>query len=89
MEITEQVPAAQQLGDTTQFNADAYKTLPDASAEDLVQKLPGVIIEDGKVQAQGEDVKEVLVDGRPFFGNDPTAALRNLPAEVIDKIPGF
>ena len=36
-----------------------------------------------------EEVKEVLVDGKPFFGNDPNAALKNLPAEVISKIQVF
>lgn len=86
VEVVGEVVPAIQKGDTTEFNADAYKTLPDASAEDLVAKMPTVVVENGKVQAQGEDVKEVLVDGRPFFGNDPTAALRNLPAEVIAKI---
>ncbi|RMG88665.1 MAG: TonB-dependent receptor, partial [Bacteroidetes bacterium] len=89
VEIKGKIPMAEQRGDTTQYNASAFKTLPDASAEELVEKMPGMVIENGKVQAQGEDVKEVLVDGRPFFGNDPTAALRNLPAEVIDKIQVF
>ena len=51
--------------------------------------MPTVEIENGSVQAQGEDVRRVLVDGKPFFGNDPTAALKNLPAEVIDKIQIF
>lgn len=86
VEVTEKIPLATQDGDTTSFNADAFKVLKDASAEELVEKMPGVVIQDGKVQAQGEDVKQVLVDGRPFFGNDPTAALQNLPAEVIQKI---
>lgn len=89
VEITGKIPLAEQKGDTTQFNADAFKTLSDASAEDLLKKMPGVVVENGKVQAQGEDVKEVLVDGKPFFGNDPTAAIRNLPAEVISKIQVF
>ena len=89
VQVTEKLPLAQQLGDTTQYNADAFKTLPDASAEQLIEKMPGVIVDGGKVQAQGEDVKQVLVDGKPFFGNDPTAALRNLPAEVISKIQVF
>ena len=89
VEVTEKIPMATQLGDTTQYNADAFKTLKDASAEELVEKMPGVVIQNGKIQAQGEDVKEVLVDGRPFFGNDPNAALKNLPAEVIDKIQIF
>lgn len=76
-------------GDTTQFNASAYKTNPDANVEDLVTKMPGIVIQDGKVQAQGEDVKKVLVDGRPFLGDDPNAALKNLPAEVVQNIQVF
>ena len=87
--VKEKAPIAQQLGDTTQYNASSFKTLPDADADELVQKMPGVMIQDGKIQAQGEDVKQVLVDGKPFFGNDPMAALKNLPAEVIDKIQVF
>ena len=87
--VKEKAPIAQQLGDTTQYNASSFKTLPDADADELVEKMPGVVIQDGKIQAQGEDVKQVLVDGKPFFGNDPMAALKNLPAEVIDKIQVF
>lgn len=86
VQVTEKTPTATQDGDTTSFNADAFKVMKDASAEDLVNKLPTVRTEDGKLQAQGEDVARVLVDGRPFFGNDPTAALKNLPAEVVQKI---
>ncbi len=89
VEVREQLPLATQEGDTTSYNADAFKTLPDANAEDLVGKMPGVNLENGRVTAQGENVQEVLVDGRRFFGNDPTAALRTLPAEVISKIQIF
>ncbi len=80
---------AQQLGDTTQFNANAFKTNPDASAEDLVTKMPGVTSENGSLKVNGEDVKKVLVDGKPFFGDDPNTAIKNLPAEVVDKIQVF
>ncbi len=83
--VGQQVPALQ-MGDTTQFNAEAFKTNPDADAADLVRKMPGVSLQNGRIQAQGEEVQEVLVDGRRFFGNDPNAALRNLPADVVDKI---
>jgi hypothetical protein len=34
----------------------------------------------------GEDVKNVLVDGKEFFGNDPKVATRNLPADAINKV---
>ncbi|HNE92826.1 MAG TPA: outer membrane beta-barrel protein [Chitinophagaceae bacterium] len=74
-------------GDTTEFNAGSFKTKPNATAEDLLKKLPGVQVEkDGSVKAQGQTVKRVLVDGKRFFGDDPTTATRNLPTDVIDKV---
>lgn len=77
------------LGDTTQINADAYKVNRDATTEDLLTKMPGVTTTGGTLKVNGEEVKEVLVDGKPFFGSDPSAAIKNLPAEVIDKIQVF
>lgn len=87
--VSERAVPMVQKGDTSEFNANAFKVNKDANADDLVQKMPGVTVTDGRVQAQGEDVRRVLVDGRPFFGNDPNAALRNLPAEIIDKVQVF
>ena len=77
---------AVQKGDTTVMTADAFKVTQDANAEDLVKKMPGITVENGSVKARGEDVSQVLVDGKPFFGDDPSVALRNLPAEVIDRV---
>lgn len=87
--VTEQQLRAQQKGDTSQFNAGAFKTNPDASAEDLVNKLPGVTSDNTGVKVNGENVQQVYVDGKPFFGTDPSLALKNLPAEIIDKIQVF
>lgn len=84
--VTESPAPATQKGDTTEFRAGAVKTSKDATAEDLVQKLPGVTMENGQIRAHGQQVQQVLVNGRPFFGSDPTAAMRNLPAEVVDRI---
>ena len=79
----------EQKGDTTLFNADAFKTMKDASAQTLIEKLPGVLSQDGSLQAQGEAITQVLVDGKPFFGGDVNTALQNLPAEVIQGIEIF
>jgi hypothetical protein len=89
--IRGRVPPAVQKGDTTEFNANAYKTHPDATVEELVTKMPGVTVDNatGTVQSGGETVQRVLVDGKPYFGDDPTIAMRNLPAEVVDKIQVF
>lgn len=80
---------AEILKDTIQYNANAFKVNRDATAEDLVRKMPGVTIENGTVKTQGEEVKKVLVDGKEFFGDDPMMALRNMPAEVVDKMQVF
>ena len=80
---------AEQKGDTTQYNSAAFKVSEDATTEDLIKKMPGITIENGTVKAHGEDVKKILVDGKQFFGDDPSVTLKNLPAEVVDKIQVF
>ncbi|ADR21236.1 hypothetical protein MATR_11350 [Marivirga tractuosa] len=80
------VIAVQQLGDTTQYNALAYKTNPDASAKDLVSKMPGIVVSSEGVTANGESVEQVLLDGKRFFGQDPLLSLNTIPADIVDKI---
>ena len=89
VDVTGAAVRAEQKGDTTQYSSAAYKVTQDASTEDLVKKMPGITVENGTVKSQGEDIKKVLVDGKQFFGDDPTVVLKNLPAEVIDKIQVF
>lgn len=88
--VTAKTPPAQQKADTIQYNANAFKVNPDATSEDLVKKMPGITVDkDGTVTAHGDQVKKVTIDGKDFMGDDATAALRNLPAEVVDKIQVF
>ncbi|MBL7998396.1 MAG: outer membrane beta-barrel protein, partial [Candidatus Kapabacteria bacterium] len=76
----------QQRGDTTEFNAKAFKTDANASADEMIRKMPGIEVENGQVRAQGENVRRVLVDGKPFFGDDPNTTLKNIPSDMIDKV---
>ena len=76
--------------DTVEFNAGSFKTKPNAVVEDLLKKLPGVQVDkNGKIKANGAEVKKVLVDGKEFFGNDPKIASKNLPADAVDKVQVF
>ena len=77
---------AEQSGDTTSFHADAYKVNPDATTEDLITKMPGITSDNTGVKVHGEAVQQVYVDGKPFFGTDPTLSVRNLPAEMVDQV---
>lgn len=73
--------------DTVEYDAAAYKNKPDAVAEDLLKKLPGVEVDRaGNIKAMGENVNNVLVDGKEFFSNDPKVATKNLPADAIKKV---
>ncbi|MCY7420556.1 MAG: carboxypeptidase-like regulatory domain-containing protein, partial [Chitinophagaceae bacterium] len=87
--VTTNVSRVSQKADTLQLNANQFKVNPDATIEDLAKKMPGITIENGVVKAQGENVQRVTIDGRELFGEDATAALRNLPAEIVDKIQIF
>lgn len=87
VEIIQEVPPIVVKKDTIEFNAGSFKTRENAVVEDLLKKLPGVSVDkDGVITAQGETVKRVLVDGKPFFSDDPKLATKNLPADIIDKI---
>lgn len=75
------------MQDTVEFNADSYKTQPNAMVEDLLKRLPGVEVgSDGKITANGKEVTKILVDGKEFFSDDPTVASRNLPVDMVDKL---
>lgn len=88
--ITEELIPIKITKDTIEYNADAFKTQPNATVEELLKRLPGVEVqEDGTIRAQGEDVKNVLVNGKEFFGNDPKMATKNLPAEAVKKVQVF
>ena len=77
-------------GDTTEYNAKAYKLSPNAKVEDLLKRLPGIQIDkDGRISAQGQTINKVLVDGEEFFGDDPTLVTRNLRADMVDKVQLF
>lgn len=79
-----------QKGDTVIYNASAFKVATDAATEGLLSKMPGITISsDGSVEAQGETVKKVFVDGKEFFGEDVGTAIKNLPAEVVESVQVF
>jgi hypothetical protein len=87
--ITARRPRVEVRGDTTAYHADGYRTNPDANVQDLVTRMPGFVIEDGRLQAQGENVASVLLDGDEFFGDDAVMVLQNLPAEIVAQIEVF
>lgn len=73
--------------DTISYNANSFKTNPDDNLEKLLTKLPGLEIDtDGNINAQGNQVAKIMVDGKEFFGGDPSIVLKNLSADAIANI---
>lgn len=87
--VVERAPV-QVKKDTIEFNAGAFKTKPNSTAEDLLKKLPGVQVDkEGNVKAQGEDIQKVYVDGKEFFGTDPKLATKNITADMVESVQVF
>ncbi len=77
-------------GDTIEYDATTFQVPEGATVEDLLRRLPGMeVAQDGSIEADGKEVTKVTVDGKSFFGNDPKAATKNLPAEGISKVQVF
>ena len=73
--------------DTIIYNASAFRVGENDMLDELLKKMPGMEVgEDGTVKVNGEAVDKITVGGKTFFFNDPSIALKNLPAKIVDKI---
>ena len=76
--------------DTIIFNADAFKVPEGSVLEDLIRKLPGAeVSDDGTVKINGKTVNKILVEGKEFFSNDRSMAMKNLPTNIVEKVKTY
>ncbi len=74
-------------GDTIVYDADSFKTGTEKKLGDVLNKLPGVEVnDDGEIEVEGKTVKKVMVEGKDFFDGDSKIATKNIPADAIDKV---
>ena len=86
VEITYEMPVSIS-GDTLTYNADSFTSGTEKKLEDVLKKLPGVEInEDGQIEVEGKVVKKVMIEGKDFFDGDSKLAIKNIPADAIDKV---
>lgn len=85
-----QLPQMEVKEDTIIFNADAFKIPEGSVLEDLIKKLPGAeVSSDGTIKINGKTISKILVDGKEFFSSDKSIAMKNLPAEIVDKVKTY
>ena len=74
-------------GDTLVYNADSFKNGSERKLEDVLEKLPGVEInEDGQIEVEGKTVSKIMVEGKDFFDGDTKLATKNIPSNAVDKV---
>ncbi len=74
-------------GDTISYKADAFNTGTEKKLEDVVGNLPGFEVdEDGQIKVEGKTVEKIMVEGKEFFDGDTKVAMKNIPANAIDKV---
>ena len=85
--IKSEAPPIRVKKDTLEFNAASFKLRPDANLEVLLKQLPGFEVDsEGKITVNGKEVNQFLVNGKAFFDKDGAIALKNLPADIINKV---
>ncbi len=88
--ITAEAPQVTVVEDTLMYNTSAYRVPEGAMLEELIKKIPGAEIdEDGNVKINGKELKKIMVEGKEFFGGDVKTGLKNLPANMIDKLKTY
>lgn len=88
--ITAEAPPVTVKADTTEYSAAAYPVPQGSMLEDLVKKIPGAEVdEDGKITINGKEIKKIMVDGKEFFSDDPKVSMKNLPANMIEKVKAY
>lgn len=76
--------------DTLIFNASAFKVPEGSVLEELIRKIPGAeVADDGSIKINGKPVKKILVEGKEFFSNETSMAMKNLPAEIVEKVKTY
>ena len=86
VELVVKMPVAVR-GDTLVYDADSFQNGSERKLEDIVEKLPGVEInENGQIEVEGKVVNKLMVNGKDFFDGDTKVATKNIPSSAVDKI---
>ena len=71
------------------YNVGKDMTLKGGNASDVLDNVPSVTVDaEGSVSLRGNDNVRIFIDGKPssIIGLNGTDALRNLPADAIEKV---
>ncbi|TKC57243.1 TonB-dependent receptor [Pedobacter hiemivivus] len=80
-------PSVTYKTDTVEYKASDYVVRKNATVDELLKKMEGMEVgTDGSLVHQGETVARAKLNGKEYLGGDIANAIKNLPAEIVDKI---
>ncbi|MGF1924520.1 MAG: TonB-dependent receptor [Bacteroidia bacterium] len=73
--------------DTVEYKASDYIVRENATVDELLKKMEGMEVgTDGSLVHNGTTVTKAKLNGKEYLGGDLANAIKNLPAEIVDKI---
>lgn len=73
--------------DTVEYKASDYIVRKNATVDELLKKMEGMEVgTDGTLTHQGQAVTKAKLNGKEYLGGDLANAIKNLPAEIVEKI---
>ena len=86
VEITAKVPLMEQKADRLVVNVAKSLTSVNGSLLDVMKKVPGMIVVNGKLNMAGNSAVTILINGRSTQYLDMESLLREMPSDNIEKI---
>jgi hypothetical protein len=79
-------PLLEQRADKLIVNVANSPLAIGGTAQEILKKVPGVIVVQDKVTLAGSGDVQIWIDGKPSVYQDINAVLRNMPGDQIEKI---
>ncbi|MFD2871700.1 outer membrane beta-barrel protein [Mucilaginibacter ximonensis] len=80
-------PSVTYKTDTVEYRASDYKVRANSTVDELLKKMEGMEVgSDGSLVHQGENVVRAKLNGKEFAGGSVAQAIKNLPADIVEKI---
>lgn len=79
-------PLLEQRADKLIVNVANSPIAAGGTAQEILKKVPGVILVQDKVTLAGSGDVQIWIDGKPSVYQDINAVLRNMPGDQIEKI---
>src|ERR1700754_3248538 len=86
--VTSKRPMIGHLIDRTVVNVESLPGKDGATLMDLLERSPGVTVEQNTIQLQGNSGVTIYIDDKPTYlsGDNLANYLRSLPASSVDRI---